>query len=290
MAKQNAIADENQIKGLLVESSTTPGETVRLWADPTTHALVVSGGGGGGGGGDASAANQVTTNAEIGIVTETAPATDTASSGLNGRLQRIAQRLTSIIALLPASLGQKAKAASLAVTLASDQDALPITDNAGSLTIDAAAIPTSAGQKARASSLGVTLSTEDVTALAPSVAIPTSAGQKARASSLGVTLSTEDVAALRAVTAGTGTLSSVASSASSVTILASNSSRKRFSVYNDSTQILYLNVAGSTASTSAYTVQIPTLGYFESAEPINTGTITGIWASANGNARVTEFA
>lgn len=49
-------------------------------------------------GGDASAANQVITNTEIGIVTETAPTTDTASSGLNGRLQRIAQRLTTIIA------------------------------------------------------------------------------------------------------------------------------------------------------------------------------------------------
>lgn len=43
--------------------------------------------------------------AELGGLTETAPATDTASSGLNGRLQRIAQRLTSIIALLPTSLG-----------------------------------------------------------------------------------------------------------------------------------------------------------------------------------------
>lgn len=41
----------------------------------------------------------------IGSKTETAPATDTASSGLNGRLQRIAQRLTSIIALLPTALG-----------------------------------------------------------------------------------------------------------------------------------------------------------------------------------------
>lgn len=41
----------------------------------------------------------------IGPVNETAPASDTASSGLNGRLQRIAQRLTSIIALLPTALG-----------------------------------------------------------------------------------------------------------------------------------------------------------------------------------------
>jgi len=57
------------------------------------------------GGGDATAANQVTEQTLIGAVTETAPATDTASSGLNGRLQRIAQRLTSLIALLPAALG-----------------------------------------------------------------------------------------------------------------------------------------------------------------------------------------
>jgi len=35
----------------------------------------------------------------IGALAETAPASDTASSGLNGRLQRIAQRLTSLIAL-----------------------------------------------------------------------------------------------------------------------------------------------------------------------------------------------
>lgn len=42
---------------------------------------------------------------KTGSLTETAPATDTASSGLNGRLQRVAQRLTSLIALLPTALG-----------------------------------------------------------------------------------------------------------------------------------------------------------------------------------------
>ena len=51
----------------------------------------------------------------LGSLTETAPASDTASSGLNGRLQRIAQRITSLIALLPASLGAKAASASLSV-------------------------------------------------------------------------------------------------------------------------------------------------------------------------------
>lgn len=38
-----------------------------------------------------------TTDTMIGALTETAPATDVASSGLNGRLQRIAQRLTSLV-------------------------------------------------------------------------------------------------------------------------------------------------------------------------------------------------
>jgi hypothetical protein len=42
----------------------------------------------------------------IGPLTEVAPVTDTGSSGLNGRLQRIAQRITSMIgALLPTLAG-----------------------------------------------------------------------------------------------------------------------------------------------------------------------------------------
>jgi hypothetical protein len=38
--------------------------------------------------------------AQFGSLTETAPASDTASSGLNGRLQRIAQNITSLIAAI----------------------------------------------------------------------------------------------------------------------------------------------------------------------------------------------
>lgn len=70
--------------------------------------------------GASTLAEQQTQTTAIGSLTETAPATDTASSGLNGRLQRIAQRLTSLIALLPSSIGQKVMANSLSVTIASD--------------------------------------------------------------------------------------------------------------------------------------------------------------------------
>lgn len=61
--------------------------------------------------GAATSAAQTTGNAtltqidtDLGALTETAPATDTASSGLNGRLQRISQRLTTLIGQLPGAL------------------------------------------------------------------------------------------------------------------------------------------------------------------------------------------
>jgi hypothetical protein len=95
-----------------------------------THAEVVSaagGGGGGGGGGDASAANQSTqitaanlANDRLGATNEAAPVSDTATSALNGRLQRIAQRLTSLLAQLPATLGIQTAANSLSIAPASD--------------------------------------------------------------------------------------------------------------------------------------------------------------------------
>jgi hypothetical protein len=72
--------------------------------------------------------------ANIGSLTETAPTTDTASSGLNGRLQRIAQRVTSMIALLPTALGQGTMAQSLRVVLPSDQAAIPVTVSSANVT------------------------------------------------------------------------------------------------------------------------------------------------------------
>lgn len=80
--------------------------------------------------GASTLAEQQAQSTLIGAVNETAPGTDTASSGLNGRLQRIAQRITDLIALLPTSLGQKTMANSFAVTLASDQSALSVTQTA----------------------------------------------------------------------------------------------------------------------------------------------------------------
>lgn len=56
---------------------------------------------------------QQTQSTRLGDVVETAPANDTASSGLNGRLQRIAQRLTSLIEMVASEVTLAALSAKL---------------------------------------------------------------------------------------------------------------------------------------------------------------------------------
>lgn len=85
----------------------------------------------------------------------------------------------------------------------------------------------------------------------------------------------------------TTALTSVGSSASNVTLLAANTLRYGAAIFNDSTQVLFVKL-GATASSSSYTVKMQPNTYYE--VPFGyTGIIDGIWASANGNARVTEL-
>lgn len=135
----------------------------------------------------AKEAKQDTELVRLGILTEASPADDTASSGLNGRLQRIAQRLTSLIALFPLSLGQKVRAESFAVTLAT-QDVTALTPPAaiagyatetkqntiiaGLSSIDAG-IPVGLGQAVMASSMPVTLASDQ-----PTIPVSTASRQK----------------------------------------------------------------------------------------------------------------
>lgn len=88
-------------------------------------------------------------------------------------------------------------------------------------------------------------------------------------------------------TSATCTPTSVAGSATSVTLLASNASRKGFSIYNDSTAVLKVAFAAS-ASATAFNILLQPNAYYEN-NVLYTGIITGIWASATGNARVGEF-
>lgn len=114
------------------------------------------------GSGDASAANQTTqiglettTRDNIGATNESAAGSDTATSGINGLFKRLLQKVTSLTALFPSSIGQKTAAGSLSVVVASDST-LGLTDTelraspvpvSGPLTdtqLRAAAVPVSA--------------------------------------------------------------------------------------------------------------------------------------------------
>lgn len=91
----------------------------------------------------------------------------------------------------------------------------------------------------------------------------------------------------------TSTTASVAGSASSTSILASNANRLGATIFNEqptdgSGVILYLLLDAAAASTTNYTVQMSPNTYYE--VPFGyTGEIRGIWPSATGDARVTEL-
>ena len=79
----------------------------------------------------------------------------------------------------------------------------------------------------------------------------------------------------------------VAASITSVTLLAANANRLGASIYNDSAAELLVSM-GATASPTNFSVDMLPGAYFE-VPASYTGVISGIWAAATGNARVTEY-
>lgn len=91
-----------------------------------------------------------------------------------------------------------------------------------------------------------------------------------------------------AAKAGTATGSNVNDTASSTTLLSSNTARLGASIFNDSTSSLYVKL-GTTASATDFWVKVAPGGYAEVPYGY-TGRIDGIWsADASGAARIVEF-
>lgn len=86
----------------------------------------------------------------------------------------------------------------------------------------------------------------------------------------------------------TAVCANVSSSATNVTVFAASGDANARTVYNDSTAVLYLKF-GVTASTTSHTVQLAAGAYYEFPQPVYAGQVDGIWASANGSARVTSW-
>lgn len=97
-----------------------------------------------------------------------------------------------------------------------------------------------------------------------------------------------NVSQVTSVVSNSATLSNKTSSISSQVILASNSNRKGFIFFNDSTSNCYIAFA-STASNSSFTIFLNSGMTYQNEAIIYTGIISGIWSSANGFLRVTEL-
>lgn len=113
-------------------------------------------------------------------------------------------------------------------------------------------------------------------------------GQATMAASVPVVIASNQTAIPVTVNVSTtAALSSVSNAITSNVILAANSSRKGFIVYNDSLAIVFLAFA-STASTTAFSTKIQPGAEYEPGEDY-TGVISGIASAALGACRVTEF-
>lgn len=106
------------------------------------------------------------------------------------------------------------------------------------------------------------------------------------------------VASQRAPAESRGTLSSVAASATSVTLSAANTARVGWAVYLHSSGNTNLFICFSAScTTSAFTAVVRNTGnqtdheqHYVMPEPAYTGAISGIWTDAlTGNARITEI-
>ena len=84
------------------------------------------------------------------------------------------------------------------------------------------------------------------------------------------------------------TPSSVSSSTSSVILIAANTLRKSLTIYNNSTATLYV-CFGTTATQASAKFPLAAGGFYEMPfNQVYTGVVSGIWASANGNASIYE--
>ena len=88
--------------------------------------------------------------------------------------------------------------------------------------------------------------------------------------------------------AATGAVvTSIASTIGTVVLAAAQSRRVSLSIYNNSTNPLFMKM-GSGAKTTDFTLMMVGSGYYEIPQPIYNGQLTGVWATANGTVLITE--
>lgn len=192
----------------------------------------------------------------LGQATDAAAGTDTANTGFISLFKRNLEKLTSLLALFPSSIGQKTKAGSLSVVLASDNDALSVTGPLTDAQLRASAVPVSAA----ALPLPTGAATE-TTLSAMSAKLPASLGQKASAASLSAVLSTENEALINDIKSNTAALSIDSMSQSTTTgsaTLTAPVGAKGFTIQNSSRAdgaLRFTKVGGSASATIGFLLE-----------------------------------
>ena len=220
--------------------------------------------------------------------------------------------------------GGGAEATALRVTIANDSTGLlSVDDNGASLTVDTTQLPAAlvggrldenvgawfgstaptVGSKASVDSVPVVIASDQAAVPVTVSGVATAANQTTLGNQTTKINDGSNTAAVKAASvsaiasdpavavaprqAATATLTNVAASVASVALLAANAARIGATIFNDSNARLYVKF-GATATTTSYTVRVAADGYYEA--PFGyTGSVDGIWSSANGSARVTEL-
>ena len=86
----------------------------------------------------------------------------------------------------------------------------------------------------------------------------------------------------------TAVITSVAGATINTVLLAANTARRKFHIFNDSIRTLKI-AFGVDATATTFTILLPGQGSYESQLDDYKGVINGIWNIANGSARITEL-
>lgn len=182
-------------------------------------------------------------------------------------------------------IGQETMANSMPVVIASDQSAIPVTQS-GTWNINnisgTISLPTGAATESTLSTLNGKITACNTGAVTISTALPAGTNN----------IGDVDVLTLPAVVAATystSAVTSVASAATSTSILASNANRRMAIMVNDSDKNVYVKL-GATASTTSFSYKLTPGQTLELPMPVYTGAIDAIWdAGPTGSMRVTEI-
>lgn len=201
----------------------------------------------------------------------------------------VAQGSTTAGEIGPLSQGAVTTAAPTYTTATTNPLSLTV---AGALRVDGSAVtqpisaaslplPTGAATAALQTSGNATLT-------AISGQLPTTLGQKTSANSFAVVISSDQSPiAVTSSLSSTATITSVSNAITTGVLLAANSSRRGFIIFNDSLAVVFVAFT-ATASTTAFSVKLQPGAEYEPGIDY-TGVISGISSAAIGACRITEF-